>query len=167
MLGGPGGCWLGRETRQVLSALEGLGLGYCGRMTGERGLYPSSRSPGGGTLSLTHACPPLWQGALLVASGMGSITLKPPACANPQGNPSPPFEVRAGNGCGGTHPFFAKVRARVRTPGSPHSLSPQNQTTAASRAPSPPLCAAPVRTLLRQHLFWVCWLHQRLQGGAL
>lgn len=62
---------------------------------------------------------------------------------------------------GRPHPFFAKVRARVRTPGSPHSLSPPNQTTAASPLPSPSLHASPVGTLLWEHLFWVCWLHQR------
>lgn len=87
---GPGGCWLGRETRWVLSTLEGLGLGYRSRMTGERGLSSSNWPPGaGGTLSLTQACLLLWQGALLVASSMGSIILKPPACANLQGNPCP------------------------------------------------------------------------------
>lgn len=93
---------------------------------------------------------------------MGSIILKPPACTDPQGNPSPLFEVRAGNGCGGD-PILSLLKSELESGRQPflvHCL-PRIKPLQPLQLPSLPLRASPGRTLLRQHWFWVCWLHQR------
>lgn len=172
MLGGSGGRWLmaGQGVQEGAEPLEGLAGLLWQNDRGERTVPLQVASwGGGGILSLTLACPSLWQGALLAASSMGSIILKPPACANPQDNPSSLFEIRAGNGWGGGDPFFAKVRATVRTSGPPHSPSPQNQTIAASLALSPPLPGVqPLCAPCSAHIcLWFAGCVRGLQKGTL